>query len=112
VGDLITEIATASNEQAQGVEQVNVAVAQISTATQNFSKEAEELAEMARAFKLSDGGKARPTGARRSQLPPPKPQHRPVVAALPDKSVKKATPAKTVTAEDVIPLDDDELHDF
>jgi len=111
VGDLITEIATASNEQAQGVEQVNVAVAQISTATQNFSKEAEELAEMARAFKLSDGGKTRSSGARRAQLPPPKPQGRPV-AALPDKSAKKTAPAKTVTAEEIIPLDDDDATDF
>jgi len=113
VGDLITEIATASNEQAQGVDQVNIAVAQISQATQSSSREAEELAEMARAFKLSESGKAHSMGGRRggSPLPHPKQQHL-HVAALPDKSAKKAIPAKSVTAEDVIPLDDDELHDF
>jgi len=111
VGDFITEIATASNEQAQGVEQVNVAVAQISTATQNFSKEAEELADMARAFKLSEGGRAQSSSVRRSQLP--KQQHRPAVAALPDKSKKAAgVAAKAVNASEVIPLDDDELGEF
>ncbi|GBU20795.1 methyl-accepting chemotaxis protein [Fibrobacteres bacterium R8-0-B4] len=117
VGDLITEIATASDEQSQGVNQVNVAIAQMSQVTQNLSKQASELAEMANAFKLSAGGvgAARSTGAKRSTaLPPPhsKLQHRPIVAALPDKSAKNAAPPKTVTAEDVIPLDDDELHDF
>jgi len=108
VGDLITEVASASAEQSQGVEQVNVAVAQMSQVTQNFSKEAEELAEMARAFKLSDGGSARSVRQHHSILPP-KPHHRPVVAALPDKSSKSA---KAVMAEDVIPLDDDELGEF
>jgi methyl-accepting chemotaxis protein len=108
VGDLITEVASASSEQSQGVEQVNVAVAQMSQVTQNFSKEAEELASMAREFKLSESGSRtrQSTGVRHNMLPPK--QHRRPAAALPDKS----KPAKAVKAEDIIPLDDDELHDF
>ena len=109
VGDLITEVASASAEQSQGVEQVNVAVAQMSQVTQNFSKEAEELAEMARAFKLSDGGRAGSTGARQHHTILPPKHHRPVVAALPDKSSKSA---KAVTAEELIPLNDDEMGEF
>jgi methyl-accepting chemotaxis protein len=111
VGDLINEVASASAEQSQGVDQVNTAIAQMSQTTQDFSKQAEELAEMAREFKLSDpsgGGRPRSTSSGRSNLPPPKLQ-RPPVAALPDKSSK---PAKAVKAEEVIPLDDDELKDF
>ncbi|MDR2592954.1 MAG: methyl-accepting chemotaxis protein, partial [Chitinispirillales bacterium] len=110
VGDLINDVASASNEQAQGVEQVNSAVAQMSQTTQNFSMEASELADMARAFKLSNSdGTGRSSGGFRPALPPPKQIHRPAVAAIPDKSSK---PAKAVNAAEVIPLDDDELHNF
>jgi methyl-accepting chemotaxis protein len=108
VGDLINDVASASTEQAQGVEQVNSAVAQMSQTTQNFSKEASDLADMARAFKLSNsGGTGRSSGGFRPALPP-KPQSRPIIAAIPDKSAKTA---KAVNAEDVIPLDD-ELNEF
>ena len=55
-GDLIVDIATASNEQAQGIEQVNAAIAQMNQVTQNLSRQASELADMAGAFKLSGDG--------------------------------------------------------
>ncbi len=131
VGDLIAEIAAASNEQALGIEQVNTAVAQMNQVTQSnaanseesasaaeeLSSQAAELANMVSEFKLSSvgGGMAHPP----MRHSPPRQLQRPVVAALPDKS-KKATgvvgksskPAKAVKAEEVIPLDDDELNDF
>jgi len=54
VGDLIVDIATASAEQAQGIEQVNAAVTQMNHVTQEFSSQAAGLAEMVSAFKLSE----------------------------------------------------------
>jgi len=130
VGDLIAEIAAASNEQALGIEQVNTAVASMNQVTQQnaanseesasaaeeLSSQAAELANMVSEFKLSSvggGGHSMPKHTL------PKPQHRPVVAALPDKSKKaagisgkSAKPAKAVNASEVIPLDDDELSEF
>jgi methyl-accepting chemotaxis protein len=133
VGDLIAEIAAASNEQALGIEQVNTAVAQMNTVTQQnaanseesasaseeLSSQASELANMVGEFKLSTGSGSRPVQQPRHSLPH-KQLQRPVIAALPDKSGKPKNttankpgkPAKAVKAEEVIPLDDDELSDF
>jgi len=129
VGDLIAEIAAASNEQALGIEQVNTAVASMNQVTQQnaanseesasaseqLSSQAAELANMVNEFKLSVSGHSMGGGSNRRALPPPRPQQRPVVAALPNKSGKSAAsskPAKAVNASEVIPLDDDELNEF
>ncbi|MDR2694046.1 MAG: methyl-accepting chemotaxis protein [Chitinispirillales bacterium] len=70
VNDLIGEIAAASGEQSQGIEQVNIAVAQMNQITQRnaasseesasaseeLSSQASELANMVHLFKLSSGG--------------------------------------------------------
>jgi len=70
VNDLIGEIAAASGEQSQGVEQVNVALAQVNKVTMRnvagseasagsaleLSNQAAELANMVQTFKLSKGG--------------------------------------------------------
>jgi methyl-accepting chemotaxis protein len=129
VGDLIAEIAAASNEQAQGIEQVNTAVASMNQVTQSnaanseesasaseeLSSQASELASMVGAFQLSGGSGQQRSGARRG-LPPPAAARRPAVAALPDKTGNKPKAAvksvKAVRAEEVIPLDDDELNEF
>jgi len=118
VGNLIADIAAASNEQALGIEQVNTAVAQMNQVTQQnaanseesasaseeLSSQAAELANMVNEFTLSavSGG----MGGRRG-LPPPR--QRPVAGALPDKSKRAVGTAKAVKSEEVIPLDDDEL---
>jgi len=127
VGDLIAEIAAASNEQALGIEQVNTAVAQMNQVTQQnaanseesasaaeeLSSQAAELNNMVNEFTLSIGGN-HSAGAGRRSLPPPRPR----VAALPDKSGKSkpsggaAKSMKSVNASEVIPLDDDELGEF
>jgi len=127
VGDLIAEIASASNEQAQGIEQVNTAIAQMNQVTQSnaanseesasaaeeLNNQAGELENMVSEFKLSAGGSRQQTG-RRLALPPPAQKQRPIIAALPNKSGKNkagaAKPAKSVKAEEVIPLDDDDMN--
>jgi methyl-accepting chemotaxis protein len=47
VNDLIGEIAAASNEQAQGIEQINTAMSQMDTVTQSNAANAEESASAA-----------------------------------------------------------------
>jgi len=140
VASLIGEIAAASNEQAQGIEQVNAAVAQMSQVTQQtaansqesasaseqLSSQAAELANMVDSFKLSSSGGLSNTAAARggkarinAYLNNRSGQKR--IAALPDKrnagalqSVQAGRPAvktaKTVKSEVVIPLDDDDLN--
>jgi len=101
VSDLIGEIAAASNEQSQGIEQVNVAVAQMNQVTQRnaasseesasasveLSAQASELSNMVHSFRLSAGGGLRSTtaasGVRRSSGLPSLAPAKPVAAALP-----------------------------
>ncbi len=121
-GDLIAEIASASNEQALGIEQVNTAVAQMNQVTQQnaanseesasaaeeLSSQASELANMVSAFTLSDSVSVRHHGVHHRGLPPP-PSQRVITAALPDKTGKPKTDqkaVKTVGAEEIIPLDE------
>jgi methyl-accepting chemotaxis protein len=139
VGALIAEIAAASNEQASGIEQVNIAMAQMNQVTQSnaanseesasaaeeLSAQASELANMVRAFTLSSDGDSRSTGqhARRDQLPKPTPRAtaRPF-PSLPDRRERTGhnvaaiagspATAKALRAEDIIPLDGDEINAF
>jgi len=135
VGDLIAEIAAASNEQALGIEQVNTAVASMNQVTQQnaanseesasaseeLSSQASELSNMVNEFTLSGGDTTQNV---RRELPAPR-----KLAALPNKTgkpkvaggwvaasfvkkTKAAKAAKAVKAEDIIPLDDDELSEF
>jgi methyl-accepting chemotaxis protein len=122
VGGLIAEIASASNEQAQGIEQVNGAVAQMNSVTQQnaanseesasaseqLNSQAAELAKMVSEFKLS--GSAGRQGNKRP-APAAVPPQRPKLAALPNKTGNKPV-TKAVKAEEVIPLGDDELGEF
>ena len=116
---LAAEVAAASNEQAQGIEQVNIAVSQMNRVTQSNAANAEESA--AAGEELS---------AQAAQLDS-------MVAALlaivgghvtaydtapgtgiaPGAAQAPATPAKSrgissTRPEDVIPLDEDELRKF
>jgi methyl-accepting chemotaxis protein len=138
VGDLIAEIAAASNEQAQGIEQVNTAVASMNQVTQSnaanseesasaseeLSSQAAELTNMVSAFVLT-GNNGRRSG-QRAQRGQPLPQKNKACAALPNKAGKKpktkvaggwvatnfVKKTKAVKAEDIIPLDDEELMGF
>jgi len=137
VTDLIAEIAAASNEQAQGIEQVNTAVAQMNTVTQQnaanseesasaaeeLSSQAAELANMVGNFHLSgeSGGAPRSTG-RMKAVPSVKTQRMPVIVADAKKTqtrmpaVQQHGPTtkaiRSVKPDDIIPLGDDDLMDF
>jgi len=129
MGDLIGEIAAASNEQASGIEHVNTAVLQMNQITQQnaanseesasaaeeLSSQASELSTMVSEFILSDGGCPEQNGGRR-ELP-----DRQKFAALPKKagSMPKVSGGwigtnfvKSVKSEEIIQLDDDELAEF
>jgi len=53
IGELIGEIATASNEQYRGIEQINKAVAEMDTVVQQNAANAEELASSTATFKIT-----------------------------------------------------------
>jgi methyl-accepting chemotaxis protein len=121
VAELVGEIAAASNEQSQGISQINNAVAQMDKVTQQNAANAEESASAseelnAQAESMMDvvgdlvvlvGGttvdrpSARADQMKRSADVKPK--------ALPQagKTAQPKTSAKVVKADDVIPMDDD-----
>lgn len=123
VNDLIAEIAAASKEQSQGIEQVAGAVSQMDKLTQQnaanseesasaaeeLSSQSEELQAMVNQFQITGGGAKTTT---RSALT----HHVKPVASLPPPSrEKKIAPPKVtrkVSAEDMIPLNDDALKEF
>jgi methyl-accepting chemotaxis protein len=85
VTDVITEISTASSEQSGGIEQINQAIMQMETVTQQNASLVEEaaaaaaslqdqaaaLAHVVSAFKIDIGTKARAFGTRQVLLPAP-----------------------------------------
>ena len=71
MGELVSEITAASQEQARGIEQVNVAVAQMDKVIQQNAAGAEELAAAMAAFKTTDGGSD--TWQQPAAPPPPPP---------------------------------------
>jgi methyl-accepting chemotaxis protein len=123
VGSLISEIASASNEQALGISQVNSAVAQMNQVTQEnaanaeesagasekLSGQAAELSAMVSAFTLSgndDGSLS--LGRQKSAAITKKAARKPIVAG----TLVGTTFVKSVKAEDIVPMSDDELADF
>ena len=134
VSSLIAEVAAASNEQAQGIEQVNSAVAQMNQVTQQnaanseesasaaeeLSSQAAELASMVSSFRLTTRGgmvRDREPGQPQATRAAPKTQIR--MVAIPDGRGGMAPQPKTPTramraakAEDVIPLNDEDMVDF
>jgi methyl-accepting chemotaxis protein len=127
VGELVGEIAAASSEQAQGIDQINQAVAQMDSITQTNAANAEESASAseelsAQSETLLDvvgeltamvGGAGAGNGSRHNGNGHAKSTTRrqTAVQALPRSSnVKKAARTKVpqiAKAEDVIPMDDD-----
>jgi hypothetical protein len=133
IGDLVTEIAAASQEQSQGIDQVNKAVAEMDKVTQQTAASAEQSASAAgemkgRAGQMKEvvhelttlitgrqsGGssaKKRSTRADRKESPAS------VVAVsplgTPSKVAKQAiVPGREVKPEEVIPLDKESFKDF
>ncbi len=124
VGELVDEIAVASNEQAQGIEQVNKAVADMDKVTQQNAANAEESAsaseEMSAQAKQMKGmvneltalvggsGKAN-VGSTASITKPV--SHHPIVHPAPARNAKSKQvvvhKATEVSPDQVMPMDDD-----
>ena len=137
VATLVSEIAAASKEQAQGIEQVNTGVAEMdkvvqqnaanaeesASASEELSGQAEELKVMVGELTMIVGGNmsnsqpaahaARPVARQTHQaLASHAPAaHKSGAKAAPKQLAGKA-PAKVAHPEEVIPLDDDELSKF
>jgi methyl-accepting chemotaxis protein len=124
---LVEEIATASNEQAQGIEQINTAMSQMDQVTQSnaanseeaasaseeLSAQSKELNDMVQQLAALAGGidNASQTGAaapkvQRSQTPAA-PQNR---RALPNPA--KQAGNTVVSPEHLLPLDDEDMENF
>jgi methyl-accepting chemotaxis protein len=122
VAGLIAEITSASQEQAQGVDQVNTAVAQMDKVTQTNAANAEESASAseelsAQAEQLRDlvvqlsamvGGSAEQTGGNASRLP----ARRPTPAASRPPARQGSNVPTVVKPNDAIPFDDDGDDEF
>jgi methyl-accepting chemotaxis protein len=124
VGELVGEIAAASREQAQGIEQVNTAVVDMDKVVQQTAANAEESAsaseemnaqctvtnEMVNSLRtLIQGGKAAEGSTpKRMETPQPtvkpEPVHTKQAAALPM--------SEKVDPEELIPLEDGDFKDF
>jgi methyl-accepting chemotaxis protein len=135
-GDLVAEMAAASNEQAQGIAQISQGLGQIDQVTQQntataeetasaaeeLSGQAEELRNLVGQFKLSDDSAAAPPAAARktsAHRPPAPPKRRIASAPKPAKSappppaggggwdsMPQQVRARPASNEDVISLED------
>ncbi len=116
IGDLVSEIAAASKEQASGFEQISKAIAEMDKVTQDNAATAQELASSMAMFKIR-------RAASLQDRTPAKSEHKdyaPLTKPGYDRNRKdpaprkdlKALPAREVKPEEVIPFDDDEFSDF
>jgi methyl-accepting chemotaxis protein len=132
VGDLVGEIAAASNEQAQGIEQVNTAVAEMDKVTQRNAANAEESASASEEMSaqaeqmkaivgemvalVGAGGNGVENGEQVSVENAHAGNQSDPAAAAPIKKVKSVTAesrsAKEVSPENMIPFGDADLQDF
>ncbi|MEW6264242.1 MAG: methyl-accepting chemotaxis protein [Thermodesulfobacteriota bacterium] len=127
VAELVGEIAAASNEQSQGIQQINQAVTQMDKVTQQNAAGAEESASASEQLNaqaesmldlvgdlinLVDGAGAAADRKRTTTRKPQKPERKP---ALPQPPAKKQPATKAVAkvakSGDVIPMDED-FNDF
>jgi methyl-accepting chemotaxis protein len=125
VGDLVAEIAAASNEQAQGIGQVNTAVTEMDRVTQQNAANAEESAsaseEMnAQAQQMKQivdqlvalvGGAGR-KGRDEKKSKAPTVKTRQPSLEMPPRKTRTAAQTLNVDPSDVIPLDDGDFKDF
>ncbi len=137
IGKLVDEIAAASNEQSQGIEQVNIAMGQMDKVTQAAAANAEESAsaseEMSsQAAELKDlvgvlvtivgetSGNGNGNGAHSARKSIRRQSVRAIAAqseSTPSRTSRASKPApvtssKVVHPDDVIPLDDDDFDEF
>ena len=128
LAELVAEIAAASNEQAQGIEQVNVAVTEMDKVTQSNAAGAEESASASEEMNaqaeemkgMVNELVAMVGGSRNGQRGDnPEPVHRPKIgprtpASGSGKAVQKmvAHHSKEVNPKQIIPFDDEDFQEF
>ena len=129
VGQLIGEVSAASNEQAQGIDQVNTAVAEMdkvvqqnaanaeesASASEELSSQALELNNMVGELQTIVGGSDTIDGQQHTYAAPPA-HHQPTPTRKPILAAHKPAPMKhkasTAKPDEVIPLDDDDFSEF
>jgi methyl-accepting chemotaxis protein len=134
IAGIIDEITAASNEQSQGLEQVNVALSQMDQVTQTAAANAEESASASEELTsqatelnvmvetlvdiVGGSNKARHTESTRNNHRPSlnknvNNRNKPLKVKSLAAPAKKTSPQKsTVSANDIIPLDDQEYGEF
>ena len=99
-------MAAASREQAQGLEQVNQAVAEMNKVTQQNAAGAEELASIMAMFKTGQNGHRRITARAAGAKRIPAPSTREAAKGLP------LAPGREILPNQVIPLDEEDFKAF
>jgi methyl-accepting chemotaxis protein len=134
VKELVAEIAAASSEQAQGVDQINKAVNEMNNVTQQTAANAEESASASEELNsqsdqmrgyvselttiVGGNGTITGNGQRRlgGRLRPPKTKlsapHASQRSDLDKRRLANPKKGQSVTAEEVIPFEDDDFKDF
>ncbi len=132
VGELVSEIAAASNEQAQGIEQVNTAVTEMDKVTQSNAANAEESASaseemnaQAEQMKAMVGEMVVMVGGSSHGAKHTRPSVKHAAKAGARQNIEVAAPAKKsgsktpsirkgreISPEQIIPLGDDDFKDF
>jgi len=124
VEELVGEIAAASNEQNQGIGQINTAITEMDKVTQQnaataeesasaseeMSAQAEQMKAMVGELLAMVGGKSADSNSMQHITP-----KRSSIVAKAAKSVGKAAPVKKLKrpdSEDIIPFDEDDFSDF
>ena len=129
---LVAEIAAASNEQAQGIEQVNTAVSEMDKVTQNnaanaeesasaseeMSAQSEQLKEMINELLIMVGGRSNFAATKSSEsFENPNPgTYKVSVLKSPEETAKSNTikdrQTKEISPEQLIPLAEEDFNDF
>jgi methyl-accepting chemotaxis protein len=127
--ELVAEIAAASEEQAQGIEQVNTAVAEMDKVTQQNAANAEESASAAEEMNAQAeqmksivgelvsiiGGNSHGARGGRMTAKTMRPKGRKAARGIPEKAGNTNLPAHPIaerTPDQVIPMDDEDFKDF
>ncbi|MBI5592003.1 MAG: MCP four helix bundle domain-containing protein [Deltaproteobacteria bacterium] len=135
VGELVGEIAAASSEQAQGIEQVNIAVTEMDKVTQQnaanaeesasaseeLNAQAEELKAFVNELAAMVGGASKASAGRSRAVRCPgiaghnkTAQENAMIVAkkLPKKKILSLHRSEEINPDDIIPMDDSDLKDF
>jgi methyl-accepting chemotaxis protein len=127
IGELVSEIAAASREQAQGIEQINQTVSDMERGVQQNAANAEEtasaaeqlnsqsvelaglVAELNELLGMTEAGQVEWSPSMRSAFPSATPSR---TAETDPFSTRKKPGGREVTPEERIPFEDDDFDDF